>query len=301
MPISRVDKYGVPIDTQSDVRAPLIQPKFVNRFRVFFYDLGTSKKTSQDNSSQPDTASITSTNAVTSMVESFNRPTLNFGTQEATSFIGRAKYSGRLKHETFSFVLRDDISNSVMAKVYAQAKKQAYKFHPVTYNLEKSPYLGMDTKFLCVLQIMDGKTNHKSLETWTFFGCTIDSIEPSGSTYEDGAGVSKLTITCAFDHFDITQERRLILPNSKSYDDFDGTQSGGGGADDSRGFLEELGNVTDSATDSVKGVYGKAKESVSGFFSSDDGAKSISPDDPSVGEAGGLWGTPHKPKDRGFF
>lgn len=285
MTISRVDKYGVPIGTESDVRAPLIQPKFTNRFRVFLYDFGTSKSAD----STPNATNQLSANAVTSMVESFNRPTLNFGTQEATSFIGRAKYSGRLKHETFSFVLRDDITNSVISKVYAQAKKQTYKFHPVTYSLEKSPYLGMDTKFLCVLQLMDGRTNHKALETWTFFGCSIDSIDTSGSNYDDGASVSKLTITCAFDHFDISQEERLILPNSFAYDNSDGSAATESGEE--VGFFDELGNVTGEAADTGKSLYGKAKDSVSGFFS----------DDPSVSEAGGLWGTPHKPKNRGFF
>lgn len=268
MAFGKVDKYGVPISNEIDERAPLAQPKFVNRFRVFLVDFGNTRQ--DENGNALDKNSQISNNIVTSMVESFNRPTLNFGTQEATSFIGRAKYSGRMKHENFSFVLRDDISNSVISKVYAQAKKQTYKFHPVTAMLQKSPYLGIDTKFVCIFQLMDGRTNHKALETWTFFGCTIDSIEPTSSSYDDGSNIVKLTVNCAFDDFDITQEERLILPQSFSYDD--GLQSNGSSQDDNEelGFFDQLRDTGSDLVDSGTSLYNKAKDSVSGFFSDND-------------------------------
>lgn len=265
MSISRVDKYGVPISNDTDERVPLAQPKFVNRFRVFLIDFGTVRQ--NENADALDKNSELGSNIVSGMVESFNRPTLNFGTQEVTSFIGRAKYSGRIKHENFSFVIRDDISNSVISKVYAQAKKQTYKFHPVTAALRKSPYLGIDTKFICVFQVMDGRTNHKSLETWTFLGCTIDSIEPSNSSYEDGANIVKLTVNCSFDSFDITQEQRLILPSSFSYDDGFQTQVNN---DEDVGFFEQLRNTTTSITERGSELFNSAKERVSGFFTDDE-------------------------------
>lgn len=269
MSISRVDKYGVPISGSTDERMPLSQPKFVNRFRLFLVDFGMTNEAAMreqgDTISNNNRQDRINANIVTSMTESFNRPTLSFGTQEATSFIGRSRYSGRLRHETFSFVLRDDINNAVISKLYAQAKKQVYKFHPITSNMIKSPYMGINTKFTCVLQLMDGKTNHKSLETWTFSGCVIDNIETTPSTYEDGANIVKLTVTCAFDSMNISQEARLILPSNMMYD------SGLGDSDleapTDRRFLEELSNIGQDVSGRSQTLVNTARERVSGFFS----------------------------------
>lgn len=279
MSIGKFDKYGVPINLDNDERGGLIQPKFNSRFRVFLLDFGDVRSiastNNQENITDVDKDLILPSSILTSMVESFTRPTLSFGTQETNSFIGRAKFSGRLKHENFTMVLRDDITNAVISKVYAQAKKQTYKFHPVTRNMEKSPYLGIDTKFICVLQVMDGRTNHKALETWTFYGCTIDSIENISNSYDDSAGIAKLTLNCAFDYCDITQERRIILPPTYAYDDgFDGSQSPNG-ADDSAFIQEEtlfdnIGNVASNAVDAGADLFSRAQNSVSGLFTSDD-------------------------------
>lgn len=298
MSFGKLDKYGVPINTNDDERGALIQPKFNSRFRVFLLDFGDLRSTAavnnEDGITFVDKDVILPSSVLTSMVESFTRPTLNFGTQETNSFIGRAKYSGRLKHENFTMVLRDDITNSVISKVYAQAKKQTYKFHPTTRSQEKSPYLGIDTKFICIMQVMDGRTNHKSLETWTFYGCTIDNIESVTNSYDDGAGIAKLTITCAFDYFDISQESRLILPPSYAYDDGNSGGNTPAGSrptaneDDEDGLFDSIGNsvggFVDSATDAGGQLFDKVKSASSGFFTSEsDEARLIDPDDPSVG------------------
>jgi len=283
MSFGKLDKYGVPISTTDDERGALIQPKFNSRFRVFLLDFGDLRSTAavnnEDGLSNVDKDVVLPSSVLTSMVESFTRPTLNFGTQETNSFIGRAKYSGRLKHENFTMVIRDDITNSVISKVYAQAKKQTYKFHPITQRFEKSPYLGIDTKFTCVMQVMDGRTNHKSLETWTFYGCTIDNIENVANSYDDGAGVAKLTISCAFDYFDVSQEQRLILPSTYAYDDGnDGRRGnntpGGGRPAEESGLFDDIGDTVggfvDSATDAGGQLLDKVKSGASSFFSSDD-------------------------------
>lgn len=279
MSFGKFDKYGVPINTNNDERGGLVQPKFNSRFRVFLLDFGDLRSTAAYNNEDGiqfvDKDTILPSSVLTSMVESFTRPTLNFGTQETNSFIGRAKYSGRLKHENFTMVLRDDITNSVISKVYAQAKKQTYKFHPVTASREKSPYLGIDTKFICIMQVMDGRTNHKSLETWTFYGCTIDNIESVSNSYDDGAGIAKLTISCAFDYFDVSQESRLILPSNYAYDE--GTSGNGangntpGGprpspATEEDGLFDDIGNFTDSVVETGSDLLNKAKSAASGFF-----------------------------------
>lgn len=278
MSISKNDKYGVPVDTSRDIRAGLTQPKFNSRFRVFLIDFGEIRKPPSENPENAQTEYVDplARNIITSMAESFTRPTLNFGTQEATSFIGRSKYSGRMKHENFSMVIRDDITNSVISKVYAQAKKQTYKFHPITQDLQKSPYLGIDTKFICILQIMDGRTNHKSLETWTFYGCTIDSIENVANSYDDGAGIAKLTLNCSFDFFDISQEERLVLPTSYNYDE-NGNSGDGRGTNTPNGALgaendifDNIGNAASSVIDSGTELFSKAKDTAYRAFGDDD-------------------------------
>lgn len=294
MSFGNLDKYGVPLNFNNDERGGLIQPKFNSRFRVFLLDFGDLRSTAANNEdtiNNIDKDAILPSSVLTSMVESFTRPTLNFGTQETNSFIGRGKYSGRLKHENFTMVFRDDITNSVISKIYAQAKKQTYKFHPVTQDIQKSPYLGIDTKFICIMQIMDGRTNHKSLETWTFYGCTIDSIENVANSYDDGGGIAKLTVSCSFDYFDISQERRIILPPRYSYDE--GTSGGQSpnGADDSafanagddQGFFDTIGETAGGAVEAGGDLLASAKNKVSGLFTSEDDVRYIDPDDPSVG------------------
>jgi len=298
MSFGKMDKYGVPIDTVEDKRAGLIQPKFNSRFRVFLLDFGTLSTTAavkDDANVGSERYAIQPNSIITAMAESFTRPALNFNTQETNSFIGRAKYSGRLKHENFTMILRDDITNAVISQIYAQAKKQTYKFHPITQDKKKSPYMGIDTKFKCVLQVMDGRTNHKSLETWTFYGCTIDSIENTPNSYDDGVGISKITLNCSFDYFDISQERRIILHPSFAYEDSSRGQGAPNGGDRAQaeeegGFFDNISDTASGVLDSGQNLLSNVKDRVSGVFTTEDDVRYIDPNDPSVGNYDGdLW------------
>lgn len=287
MALNKTDKYGVPINDTADERMGtrrmgIQQPKFTSRFRVQLRDFGTSPRQQQPSGDQgrfqearkvDEANNLTSNSVITSMVESFNKPTINFGSNEVTSFIGRAKYSGRPKMESFTMVFRDEITNTVISRIYNQIKMQTYKFNPVTHGggLAKSIMLGFDTKFDCMVETMDGRNDHTPLETWAFYGCFIENVESTGLSYEDDASIVKITLQCQFDYFEIYQNQRVMFPQSYDYLDSKVPKSPpAGDENDGEGFFDAVSGVAGGVADGASSLFGKAKENFNGFINSDE-------------------------------
>ena len=268
MALNKTDKYGVPISYNSDERMGLQQPKFTNRFRVHFRDFGTSP--TRDEVESPNYSQ--SNNILTAQVESFNKPNINFSSNEVTSFIGRAKYSGRPKTESFTIVIRDEITNTVVSRVYNQIKMQTYKFNPVTRfggSLQKSIMLGFDTKFDCIVETMDGRSGHSPLETWVFRGCFIENVENTGLSYDDDNNVVRITLQCQFDYFEIYQNERVMFPQSyNALDNKDPQTIDSNEQDD--GFFDSLSEVTGNVGDVANTLFNRAKDSFNSFVDSDE-------------------------------
>ncbi|ASV44464.1 hypothetical protein PBI_SCTP2_449 [Salicola phage SCTP-2] len=219
MSYSKINKYGVPISQERDIRQGLQQPKFSNRFRARFQNLGQVIMNTDDDTSSNEL----SNDILTGSVESFTKPTFTFEKQTSKGFISTANYSGRPSFDDFTIVIRDEITNTVIGKIYNQLKMQTYKYQPVTSpdgeNLIKSKFLGISTKFDVHIDIMDGHTNHTAIEIWSFYGCQITSLSNTENSYEDSQSITKLNLTCSFDYVDVHQPSRKQFASSYEYEE----------------------------------------------------------------------------------
>lgn len=220
MSFAKRNKYGVPISQQRDERQALQQPKFVNRFRARFENFGNIPMNDEN---IIDPQNNRSNDVVMGSVESFTRPTINFEKQPTNGFISNANYASRPTFEDFNLVLRDEITNTVIGRVYNQLKMQTYKYQPVTSpdgeNMVKSKFLGISTKFDVHVDVMDGRTNHTALETWSFYGCQITSLASNEQSYEDSQSIIKITLSCSFDYLDVTQPSRIQFSSNPGYEE----------------------------------------------------------------------------------
>lgn len=86
-----MNKFGVPVSTTGDERVPVIQPKFKNRFRVFFYNFGNQRLSLNGVGGQGVLQTDDTSLALMSNVVSFNKPSVTFAEIPLTSFLGKVK------------------------------------------------------------------------------------------------------------------------------------------------------------------------------------------------------------------
>lgn len=259
------NKYGVPISGTSDERQPIIQPKFSNRFRVFFYHLGDKDKFSSGNNSK----------ILTGQVESVERPTIQYNNKPVHSFLGKGWVSGRGIYGNIQLTMRDDITNAMMTYFMTQLDIQTSRMYPVT-SAGSVPFasnmLGVSPYFSMAVEIMDGRNNHTPLEIWLFSGCLVESLKPSNNSYENDSEYSTYSIEVNFESVKIVQPNKKMF-GSKKYED-----NGGQGdqtqdilqqaASDIRqqqeeassGFMSRLNKIKDKVEDAVEDA-GEALES----------------------------------------
>lgn len=218
------NKYGVPISRENDTRAAILQPKFNNRFRVFFEDFGGSGSDNFGEAAQ----------YLTAQVESFSRPSFEFNNMKVTSAMGFGNVAGRPTFSDIKFVIRDDITNSAVGYVLRHMQSSIDRFYPQKRKnaagaagaaaLVLNPSLGRDIKFRMLMEEMDGRTNHTSIMTWCFNGCVFSNIQFSDSSYEDESEIAKITISCNFDSMTVYRPERKIFAD-REYDDNGGNST----------------------------------------------------------------------------
>lgn len=209
------NKYGVPIGADFDDRTALKQPKFTNRYRVFFQNIGSSSMSEWYEGNE------NARSALTAQVESFSRPSVEFNNKPVTSFIGRGFVHGRPLLSEATFVIRDEITNSAILYLYRQVQAQIDKFYPkMNDNGEfiKSHLMGQDTKFNIIMEVLDGRTNLAPLEVWELYGCTFNSVTFSDNSYEDEIEIAKITVKCSVDSIDVYRPARGLF-QGREYDD----------------------------------------------------------------------------------
>lgn len=208
------NKYGMPIGADDDNRVPIKQPKFTNRYRVFFQNIGNSNLTewydANDNSRQ----------ALTAQVESFSRPSIEFTNKPVTSFMGRGFIHGRPMLGETTFVVRDEITNSAILYLYRQVQAQIDKFYPIRSVdgvTQSSHLMGQDTKFNIMMEVLDGRSNLAPLEVWELYGCAFTSIGFTDNSYEDEIEIAKITVKCSVDSINVHRPERMLF-GAREYD-----------------------------------------------------------------------------------
>lgn len=214
----RNNKYGISHSTDNDERTALLQPKFTSRFRVLFPNMGESNPSSDDGVEEE------SRLFVTTQVESFKRPTMEFSNKPVYSFLSKGYIVGKLNIGEVSFTIRDDILNAGISFIYRQFQHQIDAMYPqmrsngIAGNIIGSDKLGTDMKFNMILEVLDGRTNNAPLEIWECYGCLINTMTPSGYSYDEDAEIATIDISCTVDSVAVHRPERKLYGDRK-YDE----------------------------------------------------------------------------------
>lgn len=239
-----ISKYGVPISDQTDERAPVIQPKFKNRFRVFFYNFGATNTVLSGVGTQGAVKTDKESIALTGNVSNFTKPTVNFAQNEVRSFIGRGNVAGRPTWDNVSLSLRDDIKNAALKFIMRQSYLQTLKYVP------SSSVFGRNFTFSMVVEIMDGRVGHTGIERWFFTGCSLASVNYGELSYENEADIQKLDLNVMYNNVYVSSPRRIKFASSHAYNE-KSVLNQGPLAEAQEGFFDKVYGVIDNATDAV--------------------------------------------------
>lgn len=139
-----INKYGVPLPSGRNLT--MMQPKVQHRFRISVYNFGTGTVNERD--------------WFALNVESADRPSISFETQEANMFTSSVKYFGKHSFKPINITLRDDVGNNVAKTVYKQIQRQM-DFHRRITDPSAQQYSGY--KFSLLLEILSGENPSDSL------------------------------------------------------------------------------------------------------------------------------------------
>jgi hypothetical protein len=173
IPGSTLSKFGVPIE---GINQGILHPKQKYRFRVVWYGFG-------DNSGL---------NEMTANVMTCTRPKLTYEEVKLDSYNSVAWIQGKHSFDTVEIKLRDDITNSVISSIGAQAQKQMNHFE------QTSAVAGINYKFSMEIHSLDGTTNEE-LESWLLDGCFIQAVAYGDGDYTSG-DPQEITLTIRFDN-----------------------------------------------------------------------------------------------------
>jgi hypothetical protein len=181
MAVASLTKFTVPLATdQSASSQGLLMPKLSFRFRVSFQSFGVSSNRVE----------------LTKQIESFARPTVQFGDITVDVYNSKIKLAGKPEWQDVQVVLRDDAPGNVTKLVGEQIQKQ------FDFMEQSSAASGIDYKFITKCEILDGGNGANEptvLETWELYGCFIQSVAYGEMNYTSNDPV-KITLTLKYDN-----------------------------------------------------------------------------------------------------
>lgn len=177
MAIATLSKFTVPLASDASASAQgMLMPKLKYRFRVMFENFGVSTPTTE----------------LTKQVQTAARPNLSFANQVIEIYNSKINYAGKPTWNTFSVVLRDDVTGAVSKLVGEQLQKQFDFFE------QASAASGVDYKFTMRIEMLDGGNGANTpqvLETWECYGCYVTAANYQSLGYgEQGPVTIDLTI-----------------------------------------------------------------------------------------------------------
>jgi hypothetical protein len=169
MAVATLSKFTVPLASdQSASTQGMLMPKLKYRFRVSFENFGVSTPTTE----------------LTKQVASAARPNLSFDPIPIQVYNSTVTLAGRPKWNTFTVVLRDDVTGVVSKLVGEQMQKQFDFFE------QSSAASGQDYKFTMRIEVLDGGNGANTagvLETWECYGCFVTAANYQGLSYSEQA------------------------------------------------------------------------------------------------------------------
>lgn len=247
-----INKYGVPVSDTNDDRYPTVQPKFKNRFRVFFYNFAHQGTSLDGLDGSSGVLHIDQDNiALMGNLVSFNKPQVTFTQTEVRSFVGRGNVSGRPTWENVNITLRDDVKNAVVGFVARQVYLQQQKYIPHSLGF------GRNFTFSMMLEVMDGRVGHTGLERWLFSGCTINTANFGDLSYEMDTDIQKIDLSIMYNNIYVYSPNKVNLHNHHAYNE---NTTGKPGA-----VAGAVNDIVGGISDRIDSVFGQATSSLMGM------------------------------------
>lgn len=169
--LSSLTKFTVPLTEQSASMTGTLMPKLKYRFRVSFLNFGVE----------------TDLSPLTKNVSEAARPNLKFENKVIDVYNSKINYAAKPTWEPISIKLRDDNTGAVTKLVGQQNQKQ-FDFYE-----QSSAAAAGDYKFTMVIEMLDGGNGANQatvLETWSCYGCYIETTNYNSLTYADGSFIT---------------------------------------------------------------------------------------------------------------
>ena len=167
MAVSTLSKFTVPLASdQSASNQGMLMPKLKYRFRISFENFGVSTPTTE----------------LTKQVASAARPNVQFEDIPIQVYNSMVHLAGRPKWQTFTVILRDDVSGAVSKLIGEQMQKQFDFFE------QSSAASGIDYKFTMRIEILDGGNGANTasvLESWECYGCYVTQANYQSLSYAE--------------------------------------------------------------------------------------------------------------------
>lgn len=173
--MSTIADIGIP-----DVGSGILQPKFKNRWRVIFANMGGGAD------SQP----------VSMQATSIDRPKVNFQRVELHRYNSVAYVASKHNWDTLNMTVEDDVTSTASSVIQAQLQKQQWLIGAEGQWLAAAGE-GSLYKYATYLEMLDG--NDQVIERWILEGCWINNADYQTLDYSDGEKVT-INLTISYDH-----------------------------------------------------------------------------------------------------
>lgn len=181
--INSLANFGVP--GLAGERSAALQPLMTNKFRVLCYNFGSVGEIAPYD--------------MTRQTARISRPGFEFETITMWSYLSAVYVSTRPEWRTMTWVLRDDVMNSAMARVMNQNAKQFNHFDQTSSRAGENYKFEMDLDLLAGGATAGGTNDPNILQKWCFAGCQITGFETGEMNYQDAQAL-EITLTIRFDN-----------------------------------------------------------------------------------------------------
>ena len=181
MAVASLTKFTVPLASDQSASAQgLLMPKLQYRFRVSFENFGVSTPRTE----------------LTKQVETFKRPSVNFGDVVLDTYNSKVKLIGKPEWQDVTVTFRDDAQGQVSKLIGEQLQKQ------FDFEEQASASSGIDYKFITRCEMLDGGNGANAptvLETWELYGCLVSQVDYQEVSYKNNDPVT-IQMTIKFDN-----------------------------------------------------------------------------------------------------
>ena len=181
MAVASLTKFTVPLASDQSASAQgLLMPKLQYRFRVSFENFGVSTPRTE----------------LTKQVETFKRPSVNFGDIVLDTYNSKVKLIGKPEWQDVTVTFRDDAQGQVSKLIGEQLQKQ------FDFEEQASASSGIDYKFITRCEMLDGGNGANAptvLETWELYGCLVSQVDYQEVSYKNNDPVT-IQMTIKYDN-----------------------------------------------------------------------------------------------------